>query len=73
VTSDPVEGEDGDGSDSDDYCEEHDGDEPGGSVGCFWRGLGDAKGINEDIREIEERLHSFLIKLHLQRRGCIYF
>ena len=40
----------------------HDGDEPGGSICCFWRGLRDTKGVNENIGEIEKRLHSFSIK-----------
>ena len=48
-----MEGEDGDSSDGDDHREEHDGDEPGGSICCFWRGLGDAEGVNEDICEIK--------------------
>ncbi len=46
-----MEGEDSNGGDGDDHREEHDGDEPGGSIGCFWRRLGDAKGVNEDICE----------------------
>jgi hypothetical protein len=46
-----MEGEDGDASDGGDHREEHNGNKPGGSVGCFWRGLGDAKGVNEDICE----------------------
>jgi len=53
VTSDPLEGKDSDSCDGDDYGKEHDGDEPCGSICCFWRGLGDAKGVNEDIREIK--------------------
>jgi hypothetical protein len=57
--SDPMEGEGGDSSDDDDHGEKHDGDEPGGSICGFWRGLGDAKGVNEHIRKIEEGLHGF--------------
>ncbi len=57
-----MEGEDGDSSDEDNHAKKHDGDEPGGSIGCFWRGLGDSKGVNEDVREIEEGLHGFLRK-----------
>ncbi len=68
-----MEGEDGGRSDGDEYAEEHEGDEPGGSIGRFWRGLGDSKGVNEDMGEIEKRLHGFLRKLHLQMPGCIYF
>jgi hypothetical protein len=68
-----VEGEDGDSSDGDDHREKHEGDEPGGSICCFWRGLGDSKGVYEDICEKEERFHGFLRKLlQLQCWGGIY-
>ena len=54
-----MEGEDADSSDGYNHREEHDGDEPRGPIGCLWCGLGDAKGVDEDVREIEERLHGF--------------
>jgi hypothetical protein len=60
VTSDPMESEGSDRSDGDKHGEEHNGDKPGGSIGCFWRGLGDPKGVNEDICEIKERFHGFI-------------
>ena len=63
--SDPTQGKDGDSSYGDDDRKKHDGYEPGGSICCLWRGLGDAKGVYEDIREIEERLHGF-------EKGCIF-
>jgi len=59
VTSDPVKGKDGDRSDGGDHGKKHDGDEPGGSIGCLWCGLSDSEGINEDIREIEKEFHGF--------------
>jgi hypothetical protein len=68
-----MEGKEGDRSDGDHYAEEHEGDEQGGSIGRFWRGLGDSKGVNEDIGEIEKRLHGFLRKLHLQMPGVHLF
>lgn len=48
-----MEGEEGKSGDDDDHREEHDGDKPSGSIGCFWRGLSDAEGIDEDICEIK--------------------
>ena len=47
-----MKGEDGDGSDGYDYSQKHESDEPGGPIGRFWGGLGDAEGVNEDICEI---------------------
>ena len=46
-----------------DYChhsnyeDEHDGDKPGGAALVFWRWLGDAKGVNEGIRQKEQGAH----------------
>jgi hypothetical protein len=68
-----MEGEDGDGGDGDEYTEEHEGDEPGGSICRFWRGLGDSKGVNEDIREVEEKLHGFFEKAASSNAGMHLF
>ena len=53
MTGDPVQSEHADGGYGNDNGKKHNGDEPGGSVSCFWGGLSDSKGIDEDIREIE--------------------
>ena len=57
-----MKSEDSDDGDGDDDAQEHDRDENGGSICCFWGGLGDTKGVDEHIREIKERLHCFLRK-----------
>jgi hypothetical protein len=72
VTSDQVENKNGDGGDGDDYGQEHDGDEPGGSIGRFGRGLSDSKRVNEDIREIKKGFHGFLRRLHPRCQARIY-
>ena len=65
MTSDPVEGEDGNSGDGNDDAKEHNRDETSGSICCFWGGLGDTKGVDEHVREIKERLHGF-------EKGCIF-
>jgi hypothetical protein len=54
-----MEGKERDSSNGGDYSQEHDRDEPGGSIGCFGGGLSDSKGVYEDICEIEEWFHDF--------------
>ena len=70
--SDQVKNKNRDGGDRNDYGQEHDGDEPGGSIGRFGRGLSDSKRVNEDICEIKEGLHGFLRRLHPRCQAGIY-
>jgi hypothetical protein len=57
VTGEPMQGKAGDRGDGRHHCEEHDCDEPGGAACSLGCGLGDAKGIDEGICEIEEQFH----------------
>ena len=42
------------------HASQHDCDEPGGAVCSLGRGLGDAHGVDESVREEEEKLHDLL-------------
>ncbi len=52
-----MNGDDCDGKDGDDDGAEHDEDEPGGSFCGLRGGLGDAHGVDEGVRDEEEKLH----------------
>jgi len=46
-------------------AKKHGGDEPGGAVGGARRGLGDAHGVDEGVREEKEKLHVLCELAHL--------
>jgi hypothetical protein len=52
-----VNGQDGDGGDGGNHGHEHDHDEPCGSVRSLGRGLGDPHGVDESVRNEQDKLH----------------
>jgi len=64
VMGEPMQGKAGDRGDGRNHCQEHNGDEPGGAVRSLGRGLGDAKGIDEGVCEVEEQFHG--LRWHMQ-------
>ena len=54
-----MQAEDGDGCNADKDASQHKGDEPGSAVCGLGRGLGDAHGVDERVREEEEQLHGY--------------
>jgi hypothetical protein len=48
-----------DGGDGGNHGCEHDNDEPGGAICGLWRGLRDAHGVDEGVRNEEDELHVF--------------
>jgi len=52
-----MEADHGYGCYADQHASQHDCDEPGSAVCSLGRGLGDAHGVDECVREKEEKLH----------------
>lgn len=48
-----------------DNAEKHGGDDPCGAVGGARRGVGDAHGVDECVRDEEQELHAFLMLVRL--------
>jgi hypothetical protein len=53
-----VNSDDGDGGDRGKYGDEHDNDEFSGAVCGLGGGLGDPHGVDEGVRDEEEKLHN---------------
>jgi hypothetical protein len=54
-----VDGEERDGGDGCNHQREKDYDEPGCAIGGLWRGLSDAHGIDESVRDESDEVHDF--------------
>ena len=57
-------------------AKKHGGDEPGGAVGGARRGLGDAHGVDEGVREEKEKLHfcaSWRNSIVTERKPGVFF
>jgi hypothetical protein len=52
-----VDGQGCDGGNKGDNSTEHDDDEPGCAVCGLWRGLSDAHGVDEGVRDEQEEFH----------------
>ena len=61
--SGPVKGQNRYRDDRGEDGRQHDEDEPGSAVSGLGRGLGDAHGVDEGVRDEEKKLHSDLMGL----------
>ena len=52
-----MQAEQDDGNQAGEDGDQHEEDDPGGAIGGFRRGLRDAHGVNEGIRDEKEELH----------------
>lgn len=52
-----MDGDSCDGGNEHDNDGEHDDDEPGCTICSLWRGLGDAHGVDEGVRDEQEEFH----------------
>lgn len=69
VTGREMQAEDCHQRNGDEDAGQHDGDEPGGAHGLFGRRLGDAHGVDESVRDEEEKPHilSMIVPLNGSR------
>ena len=56
----PVDGQKRNGCNDREHARQHEEDEPCRAISGSWRGLGDAHGFDEGVRDEEEELHVML-------------